>query len=362
MARFQWMEAPEKVPEEKIAERFSADIVVIGAGHAGTAAARAASENGASVLVIEQQSEEKQWILGVGEIGHINSEWQKSHGLPAVDIDEFVNDWQLRTGSRSDYRLIRKYAEYCGDAFDWFIEPLTEEEKDSIHPMLTPPDPAFPYCLNGLRSWPGSANMGVKLQDKAVKLSQEIARKNGAVFFFDTRACELTKENGRVTGVIARGKDGRYLSFCAKKGVILAAGDYSGNAEMCRDLLAEADDLVDEGDFTGHGWDGSGIRMGVWAGGRLEPRSHAAMGGNYSFPGFDLIGSTAVLRVNCHGERYSNEGFGTHIFAAFPGARQPNGILWGVFDSTIFEEVKWQAANHAVFDYTDQKETEKLLS
>ncbi len=362
MARFKWMEKPESIPAEKIAEEFRADIVVIGAGHAGTAAARAASESGASVIVLEQQNEEKQWILGVGEIGHINSEWQKSHGLPAVDIDEFVNDWQLRTGNRSDYRLIRKYAENCGDAFDWFIEPLAEEEKAAIHPMLTPPASSFSYNLNGLRSWPGSANMGVKLQDKAVRLSQEIAKKNGALFFFDTKACELLKDDGSVTGVIARRIDGSYLSFHADLGVILAAGDYSGNVEMCRDLLAEADDLVDEGDFTGHGWDGSGIRMGVWAGGRLEPRSHAAMGGNYSFPGFDLIGSAAVLRVNCHGERYSNEGFGTHIFAAFPGAKQPNGMLWGIFDSNIFEEVKYQAANHAVFDYTDKKEIEKLVN
>lgn len=107
------------------------------------------------------------------------------------------------------------------------------------------------------------------------------------------------------------------------KGVLLAAGDYSRNEQMCRDLLTEADDLIDEGDWSGHGWDGSGIRMGIWAGGRLEPRSHAAMGGNYSFPGFDVIGSTPVLRVNCHGKRYSNEGFGTHILAATAGANSP---------------------------------------
>ena len=84
------------------------------------------------------------------------------------------------------------------------------------------------------------------------------------------------------------------------------------------------------------------------------------MGGNYSFPGFDLIGSTATLRVNAHGKRYSNEGFGTHILAATPGAKQPDGMLWGIFDSNIFEEVTYQAANHAVFDYTDEKELQKL--
>ena len=33
--------------------------------------------------------------------------------------------------------------------------------------------------------------------------------------------------------------------------------------------MTESADLIDEGDWSGHGWDGSGIRMGVWAGGRF---------------------------------------------------------------------------------------------
>ena len=360
MTRFEWMEAPDQIPNDNIAARHSADIVIIGAGHAGTAAARAASEGGASVIVIEQQTEDKQWILGVGEIGHINSKWQKEQGLPEVHLDEFLDDWQLRTGNRSNYRLIRKYAENCGECFDWFISPLSDEDKALIRPMMTPPSPNFAYQLNGLKSWPGSANMGVDLQNKAVKASQRLAKDHGARFFFGTKAVNLVKEGARVSGVIAQLPDGAYIECSAGRGVILAAGDYSRNAEMCRDLLTEADDLIAEGDYTGHGWDGSGIRMGIWAGGKLEPRSHAAMGGNYSFPGFDLIGSTATLRVNSHGRRYSNEGFGTHILAAIPGAKQPDGFLWGIFDSTIVEEVTYQAANHAAFDYTDEREEHKL--
>lgn len=360
MTQFSWSQPPESIPDEKISRYETADVVIIGAGHAGTCAARAAAEAGASVIVLEQQSEEKQWILGIGEIGHINSRWQAKHGVPPVDVDEFVNDWQLRTNNRSNVRLVHTYAEQCGDCFDWFLEPLPQDEQDSIHPMLTPPSPNFPKSINGLRAWPGTPNMGAALQNKAVKGNQALAKAHGARFFFGTRACQLTKDGNRVSGVIGQLPDESYVRFEARKGVILAAGDYSKNARMCRDLLAEASDLIDEGDWSGHGWDGSGIQMGVWAGGRLEPRSHAAMGGNYSFPGFELIGSTAVLRVNRHGKRYSDEGFGTHILAALPGARQPNGRLYGIFDSRIREQVTCQAPCHAVFDYTDPRELEKL--
>ena len=131
----QWKKKLVTVSEEKICQKVSADLVIIGAGHAGTCAARAATEAGGSVVVLEQQEREKQFILGIGEIGHINSDWQKKHGVPEVDIEEFVQDWQTRTNNRSNYRLIRKYAENCGSCFDWFLDPLTEEEKEHfIHP------------------------------------------------------------------------------------------------------------------------------------------------------------------------------------------------------------------------------------
>ena len=99
MTRVAWMEAPAVMPEEQLTRTETADIVIVGAGHAGTCAARGAAECGASVIVLEQQPEEKQWVLGMGEIGHINSRWQKEHGVGPVGIDVFVNDWLLRTNA-----------------------------------------------------------------------------------------------------------------------------------------------------------------------------------------------------------------------------------------------------------------------
>ena len=95
MTKFPWAQPPEPIPDEKIVRHEQADVIIIGAGHAGTCAARASAEAGVSVIVLEQQGEEKQWVLGIGEIGHINSKWQAKHGVPPVEVDEFVNDWQL---------------------------------------------------------------------------------------------------------------------------------------------------------------------------------------------------------------------------------------------------------------------------
>lgn len=90
---FSWMRSPELI--QHICEELETDVIVVGAGQAGTCAARGASETAAvDVIVIEQQSQDRQFILGNGEIGHINSKWLEKQGFPRIDIDEFVNDWQ----------------------------------------------------------------------------------------------------------------------------------------------------------------------------------------------------------------------------------------------------------------------------
>lgn len=361
MPKFEWALPPAPIPKEKIVQEQEADVIILGAGHAGTCAARSAAEAGASVIVVEQQKDVSQWILGIGEWGYMNSQWQKEQGVPEVDIDTFVKDWQLRTNNRSNVALIRRYAQHCGSTFDWLIEPLSEAERRSIHPMMTPPSKHMPYVQDHIHSWTGTPHFSMDLMRKVMKENQQIAKEQGAQFLFETKALQLEKTNHRVCAVLCETSNHTYIRLKAKKGILLSAGDYSKNRQMCEDLLTEMADLVDEGDFCGHGWNGDGIRMGVWAGGRLEPRSHAGMGGNYSFPGFDTIGSTATLRLNTHGQRYSNEGFGTHVLAAIPGAKQPNGLLWSLFDSNILAETTYQAACHASFDYTDSNRVQDLV-
>lgn len=54
-----WAVRPEKIPSDQIKGIYEADIVVVGAGYAGTCAARAAAEAGARVIVLEQQEEDR---------------------------------------------------------------------------------------------------------------------------------------------------------------------------------------------------------------------------------------------------------------------------------------------------------------
>lgn len=357
---FEWLKEEDQVIE--FIKEIEIDLLIIGGGHAGTAAARAAIEADETidVLLAEQQEEVTYRVLGSGEIGHINSQWQASWGIDKVDVEEFMNDWQLRTNNRSNYGLVRKYAMNCGEAFDWIIEVLDEDEKAQLQPMLRVPSPNMPTSLNGFHSYSGTAKMPVAVQDSMMKKNRQLAKDKGVRFLFGSKAYQLIRKEASVVGAILKSKEG-YIKVFAKKGVVLAAGDYSRNAQMCRDLLTEAADMIDQDHYwLGQGWKGDGLRLGMLAGGRMESRPHPSMGGNYSFPGFEVIGSTPVLRVNQDGQRYSNEGFGTHVLAATTGAKQANGMLYGVFDSTIFEQITDQTHSYAVLDYCLKDKMDKL--
>lgn len=101
MEKGSWRIPPEPISEDKILETLEAEVVIVGAGHAGVAVARTCAELGLSVRVIETMVEKNYWAYGI-DFGHINSKFLRSKGVPPVDEIEFFNNWQLRSGNRSN--------------------------------------------------------------------------------------------------------------------------------------------------------------------------------------------------------------------------------------------------------------------
>jgi len=149
---------------------------------------------------------------------------------------------------------------------------------------------------------------------------------DGAKWFFQHHAeiCDLDA-SGAVTGVIAKRADGKYVRFKARKGVALCAGDFSGNREMILDIL---DDVRHQAEARGNlnlvraggggggvTRDGSGIKLGVWAGGHIEigPRSSI----NDGDPGAGVW----YLQLNHNGERFHDEASGTMLYQPIGSVR-----------------------------------------
>jgi hypothetical protein len=281
-----------------------------------------------------------------------------------------------------------QFCQLCGEAFDWYLEPATKEEIETIEVAFWPAGKKFTGEISGQKFWVGTSEFPEKMvfMDRMhlVKKSGEVkesdltpfgiekkklaglytltqllwdnmeyAKKKGARLFFGMNAQQLVMDGDRVTGVIAKDVHGKYVKYNARKGVILATGDFGGNKEMVRDLMTDISDLFDEGeDFRFSGRDGRGIQMGVWAGGRMEARPVPAMGGNFATLN-SVVHTFGTLWVDENGRRFCNEGFGDPVFAGLPVAPLKHGTGVVVFDSSIIDDLQASPPAHQSFRPTD---------
>lgn len=360
-----WKDMPQPTAPEQLEHGGEADLIVVGLGYAGVAATRAAAEKGVRVIGLEQQNRERQNVYG-RDIGHINSAFLKKRGIPPVDPIDLFNEWMRRAGNRANPSLVMKFCQNSGAAFDWFTNMYTEEELQALHIAFWP-EGGEQYRealrkgkidINGYHYWYGTAQfpdpMGwtgkPTLQD-CHKANVAKAEEAGAQLFFQQEAVELMSDEHGVTGVVTKDLQGVRRAYHARNGVILAAGDFSGDREMVRDLCVDLPDLMtpDESALIGFGRKGSGIKLGVWAGGRLETRPLPTMGGNsINFMGPATFGS---VWLDSKGRRYCNEVFGGTELRGFPGNQIGRGDLYLVFDEHILEnELQWAFPCHGNVD------------
>ena len=349
-----WRTAPEPIAEGDIAETAECDVLVIGLSFSGCSAFRAAAESGAKVIAMEAHPEDNHPCMGMGHFGHINSEFLKERGVDGVDPIEFLNNWQLRAANRSNVSLARKFTTTCGEAFDWYIDCLTDEERDALEIQFYPTDEAYTTFKNGLGTYIGTAST-MPVQEKILANLLQVGLDAGAQIYWGCPARQfLTADDGRVTGAVGQKEDGSYVQVNAAKGVIVCAGDYSANPEMAKELLSQITNMIGEdGQIVTSGYEGDGLKLCYWAGGQLDPYQ-SSMGGDYYYPcdsPADPLGSAASLWINADGKRYCNEGFGFMEWAAYAGALQPAGKIANVFDSNYEALIKAQPACHMGIDY-----------
>jgi hypothetical protein len=371
---------PEMVPEDQIKETYESEFAIIGAGYAGTFCSRKLMESGAKVTLLEKCSREKMRlnILGGSEYAAFNSKFGMAKGIPEYDPIDYILEFQKRTANRCNSDLIRLIAYNSGESFDWFIEPLPQEIKNRITVFNFPGSDLFRGDTNGYKSFVGTMFFdkppacGDERKSEwnvmaALMWTLNMIEKKGVRICYGTSGEYLEKNKaGRVTGVIAKTRDGKYIRYNATKGIVLSCGDFAGNKEMVHDLLDEFNELSHSGEkykiLSLSPRDGKGIRMGIWAGGRMEP---GPRGGMYlcqtgrAGPMFHA----AFLRVNSRGKRYGNEGLAGGMLAGVRGTRQPDGFIASVWDSNWKEELRYQSYDHgAPYYYTNPSMVEQSIT
>ncbi len=335
---------PPPVPLEEIRDTFTTDVVVVGAGTSGKAAALSAAQAGARVIQIDKHTTYR-WSGGL--IAAIDSRLQKKLGIK-VDKDEVVLELMKWGGNKPDQRLLRLWADHSSAVMDWLIDMTDAEGIQTI--MYQWPRPAgfdskkeyYPDFPVG--HWHTDGTNKTLDHSLALNCAQKRALELGVDIRYRTRAARLIRQgNGRVTGVIARNPEGKYLQFDARKAVVLCTGDYGNNPAMMQKYCPTAAEVARKNNIYMVRNEnlrlapeplnvGDGHLMAMWVGAVMEPGPHAPM----SHATVGPSGANAFLRVNIDGERYENEDVPGQS-SANSLVRQPGKRVWQVFDS------KWEA-------------------
>jgi hypothetical protein len=391
-----WLGQAPVISDDKIVDTVEADIVVVGGGNAGSMCAMAAAEKGgATIAVIESQAKDKISYYGLHDIASLNSQYCLSRGIPKVKVGEFVAEWQRRTNNRSDPRLIKKFAENSGKLVDWLMTYAPKEVLDAVT-IITGLDSKARQTnkkyfemgaeINKFHCWQGSINMNY---NKAAPTYIARAEKQGATWYWGHKGIVLITETSSVVekkeswdengalimkdalvpqttvkGVIAQNAKGQYIKFLAKKAVVLSGGGYGGNPKMYQALQDEQRETwesrgLDTGNMqtSGFGRDGSAIKMGLWAGGYVDPGSRVLLDPQVMFSssewklptnicswGGPAGGSTPQIWVDGKGRRFHDESFMGIYGSVFRTDRMKSQRFFGFFDYGHFEELKSRVA------------------
>lgn len=344
-----FMTPPPPVPEEEITETHEAEVVVVGEGLAGLSCALSARQSGADTLILTASRGP------VGRGGSVFAAYSKvmaEHGLPREDLDKFaLQELEARSfhvDQRKYYRLLN-----CSEeAMDWItdivrakgldvvLEDANEDDHDS--PTYQPPG-THAFVGKGLTR----AGTGIMLALHAV---EETFLEAGGRVLHNMPACRLEKDRGRVCAVLAKKPEGGYARVRAKRGVVLATGDFSRNREMMEYFCPQfaggfAKDPADydTGFSIGGLFRGEGHLMALWAGAawqRTWPCAPMIQGSRVcsSLP----YGSHRGLRLNARGERYCNEDM-NGAYTALTTLREPGGKAFIIWGSNYADDIRWRA-------------------
>lgn len=298
-----WLGEAPVIDESEIVDTIKADIIVIGCGNAGLACAVSAAEVGKKVAVIEEQAKDSIFWYGLHDIASVNSNYCLEAGCPEINKAEFMADYQRRTLNYTDPRLVKTFVDNSGEMVDWLIENSPQDVVDAtyVHTMNSHVEYfADGTGINGYKCWKGSINLpfnqgaGMALVEKAESL--------GATWYWEHKGIVLETETTdvptiveqvqddgvdafvegtvpqtTVKGVIAQDSGGAYHRFVGDS-YVLSCGGYGANSDMYRELQQNQRELYDAHGLdvrtmrtAGFGRDGSGIKMGMWAGGSMDP-------------------------------------------------------------------------------------------
>lgn len=312
------------------------DLIVVGAGGAGLAAAVLAAEAGCTVLVLESEDTVGgSTARADGVFNAADTSVQRALGFED-SVDAYFDYYMTLNAWRQPAALIRAFCENSAPTVEWLISlgvefpaQLVKKPKGVVYP--TSIDGAGLYAAGveypprGHRPTGGGYSYIVALDNRRATLGVDLVLK--------TRVQKLLLENGRVVGIEAGGQ------VIRSNAVALTCGGFGQNREMVREYFPQAYASLPAGEhpttITASGSRGDAIRMGLEVGADITGVNCGLLGSNAytrhtTFNGFPGFQPTSLIYVNRSGQRFTDE---TAPYAVMPGLIEKQAyVVWGIFD------------------------------
>lgn len=327
-----WLVAPEGIPDSDIVETVETDVLVIGAGLAGVAAALSAAENGLDVIVSEKMEKISERGAGAGTINCSDSVSFPDGTCKSVEDAQFR--WMQTCGNRPNEALVAQYLNRSGEAGDWLAEKARAHgchigiwDGYSRNPLL-PDEPGY-LVINGGDDldMPDMPFVGPEV----LYLDSVEA---GATYLFESPAEQLVKDDsGAVVGAVLNTDEG-YKKVLASKGTVLATGDIGGSEEMCDYYCPIANTIPNI--YTPMGANtGDGHKMALWAGAQMQetPFPTALHPQRWADPSSNQL-EGPFLYVNEQGDRFFNEGTWVQARSLQIMQNTANDCAYSIFDAS----------------------------
>ncbi|WP_282196409.1 flavocytochrome c [Turicimonas muris] len=315
-ATFAQLNAPKKWDE-------TYDVVIVGAGGAGLAAAVEAAENKMTAVVLESQP-----IIGGsstlngGMIAVAGTKEQEKQGLK--DSKELYVKDMLKSGyNKGDEAVVKAFVDGALYHYEWLTQKMGMFPDSIAH--------------QGGQTVPRSHHF---VSSKILKLMADYAKSHGIKILTRSPALRLVwnQDHSRIAGVEASAR-GKKIFIEAKKGVLLAAGGFSRNPELIAKYnppLAHADAIA------GLGTKGDGIKMGLSVGADMLDTAYIKATYGFKLNPSTINDMTQVywsggIIVNSDAKRFVNEEISYKTIADVALA-QKEGKSWIVFDRAILKE------------------------
>lgn len=350
-----WLGAAPEIAESDIVETRDTELLIIGAGNGGMAAAATAADLGLDFTLCEKTEsiqKTRHWF------GAINTKYTKAAGAE-VDTAKLLNEFTRYASGQADQRVVRVWIDESAEVTDWLDPILTAAgmtcafDNDIDHKT----GGTDFYLAPMEHYYSGKDEAGEALERNKVLLAY-INERGYDVAYNHSLARLVQDESGRVTGAIFETPEG-YVQINSEKGVLLTTGGYTSNADMLRACNPMVDRCVTL-QYGSPSNVGDGIKAALWAGaqkdaigapmifdrGAVLPGENAGIaseaGQPATFNGTDKqfnLGSQPLMKVARDGKRFVNEST-PYDFCCFAAAANEGGVFCQVFDSNLKEDVK----------------------